>query len=102
MRVKTIVIAAALVVAIVWGCSKSGDSTPNPSGAGLLAYRGESAGGSKAGPGAVQGTGWGTIKGQFVFAGSPPSLGNLSTGGKDSQQGDQERCDLRSSRLSHA
>lgn len=29
------------------------------------------------------GTGWGTLKGRFLYAGDPPKLGFVSTGGKD-------------------
>ena len=49
-------------------------------------------GGAAGGTAAAQptGTGWGTLKGVFKLAGSPPSAGELSTGGKDREVcGDQ-------------
>lgn len=36
-----------------------------------------------AGAAAATGTGWGSLKGQFVLDGAAPALANLSTGGKD-------------------
>ncbi len=43
----------------------------------------EGSGSETTGEAASTGTGWGALKGRFLFDGSPPALGSISTGGKD-------------------
>lgn len=76
--------AAALAVALT-GCPRPSGYSPEPDKS--LVQQIRSGGGAvvaaaDAGP-VASGTGWGAIKGQFVFDGNPPALNNLSTGGKD-------------------
>ncbi len=44
---------------------------------------GEGSGSEEGGPAAATGTGWGTLRGKFIFAGEIPTLAPISTGGKD-------------------
>lgn len=44
---------------------------------------GEGSGSEEGGAAASSGTGWGTLKGKFTFAGDIPTLAPISTGGKD-------------------
>lgn len=44
---------------------------------------GEGSGSEDGGEAAAAGTGWGTLKGRFLFDGAAPAIGRVSTGGKD-------------------
>ncbi len=44
---------------------------------------GAGSGSDAAGEAAVTGTGWGGLKGRFLFEGAAPAIGRVSTGGKD-------------------
>src|SRR5688572_10672186 len=71
---------------VVAGCSSpNSDPLPNMQTVGFIRGGAASSGGATAGPAAVVGEGWGTLKGVFVFAGDPPSPKTLPTGGKDPQ-----------------
>jgi hypothetical protein len=69
---------AAMVVVPLAGCGRNADLGPvaNPEAAAAI-YSALTAGKSEAGGGAAAastGTGWATIKGQFVFDGDPPQM----------------------------
>lgn len=78
-------LCVAVAATALTGCPRPSGYSPEPDAS--LVQQIRAGGGSAAAvadAGAVAGgTGWGTLKGQFVFDGSPPSLSNLSTGGKD-------------------
>jgi hypothetical protein len=77
------VLCAAAAMAVV-GCGSS-SSFPEPAAQATVVSemrKADSLGGGGAG-GAGGGTGWGTLKGRFVFNGAPPALANIPTGGKD-------------------
>jgi len=78
-------LAAGLCLPIVVaasGCSSS-YADPEPNQATVAAMRKASEGGATAQVAASTGTGWGGLKGQFLFQGTPPTPGVLATGGKD-------------------
>src|SRR5262245_60758067 len=67
------------------GCSGSSNPDPRPNVPVALTMRRESGGGGKtvAAEATSKGTDWGSLKGVFVYQGTPPALKALSTGGKD-------------------
>jgi len=77
----------SLAVAVMYGCSRSAPSAPAPDDAvAVKMYRSNQSGSSGAetpGTTVVTGTGFGTLKGKFVFGGTAPSRELVSTGGKD-------------------
>jgi len=76
---------AALTVAGVSGCRKAAALNPAPDIKVAKELRGGSGGGAAthAVTAEATGTGWGTLKGKFVFAGEAPPQSFLSTAGKD-------------------
>jgi len=80
-------ICLGLTLSSAVGCSESTAVRPEPNkelAATLRSGAGSGAAGGSAEEAPVStGTGWGTIKGRFVYAGDPPVLAPLSTGGKD-------------------
>jgi hypothetical protein len=70
------------LMAVASGCSSSyADPDPNMATVATIRKAGEGAATTQAA--APTGTGWGGLKGQFVFQGTPPTPGVLATGGKD-------------------
>ena len=79
-------IAACLIAASLSGCGSSNpDPLPEEQVVGMLRGGGEASAAAAVGPAAVVGEGWGTLKGTFVFGGTPPAPKFLPTGGKDAQ-----------------
>lgn len=78
-------LGVALVAAALTGCPRPAGYSPEPDESLVQQIRsgGGAVAAADAGSTVATGTGWGTLKGQFVFDGNPPSLNNLSTGGKD-------------------
>ncbi len=78
-------IVAALLA--VCGCGRVEQFDPEPDASVVAAFRAGGGGDAAASAGeaaaTATGTGWGTLRGTFVFAGDPPAVKNLSTGGKD-------------------
>src|SRR5262245_47008479 len=67
------------------GCARPAQTTPAPSGRGVVYYRNQDktkAEGAQAGPAA---TGWASLKGVFKLSGAVPQLKPLPTGGKDGE-----------------
>ena len=82
---RSIMLIVAVALLPTFGCGRNRD--PQADTKVVMAIR-ESGGKSTAGatgPVAPVGDGWGTLKGVFVLDGTPLSLPNLSTGGKDGQ-----------------
>jgi plastocyanin len=77
-------LACLLLIGVV-GCGTSTMPEPKPDPAQALALRAGGENGSTPGTTTevATGTGWGTLKGVFRFKGTAPSVGFLSTGGKD-------------------
>jgi hypothetical protein len=75
--------SVALLLISVGGCGPGVQVDPSPQVQAAVALR--SSGGQQATHAAVvsTGTGWGTLKGVFKFAGNAPAEGFLSTAGKD-------------------
>jgi hypothetical protein len=88
-RLKTSLLTLTALVAFVGGCDRRVTVDPeidydSPEVEQIItAIRagGEGSGSEEAA--ASTGTGWGSLKGKFVFAGDPPAMGSVSTGGKD-------------------
>ncbi len=75
-----------LALAVLAGCSSENpDPLPNMQTVGFIRGGAASSTGATAGPAAVVGEGWGTLKGVFVYAGDPPSPKTLPTNNKDPQ-----------------
>lgn len=55
---------------------------------------GAGSGSDAAGEAAPTGTGWGTLKGRFLFDGAPPAIASISTGGKDADMCGDRAPDL--------
>ena len=82
----TLLGCAGLLLAARSGCRKAAAINPAPDLKVAKELRAGSGGGeATATAQAAQptGTGWGALKGKFVFAGDPPAAAFLSTGGKD-------------------
>jgi hypothetical protein len=75
----TVTVLLALV-----GCErKFYDPHPAPDAEVVAMIRAGGGGAATAETAAASGTGWATLKGQFVLDGDPPELASISTGGKD-------------------
>ncbi len=81
----TLTVAAALLASVT-GCKKPSPITPEIDTKAAIDLRGgggEAAGGATTAEAQPTGTGWGTLKGKFVYAGDAPAPTFLSTAGKD-------------------
>lgn len=82
----TLILAVAgLVLVGTSGCRKAIAINPAPNVSVAKELRAGSGGGEAAATQTAEptGTGWGALKGKFVFAGDPPAAAFLSTAGKD-------------------
>ncbi|HWC90862.1 MAG TPA: hypothetical protein VG433_14430 [Pirellulales bacterium] len=80
------VAALAAVMLLVAGCGRGVQVDPAPQEQLALALRKAGGGGKSTAHAVVStGTGWGTLKGVFHFAGGPPAGSFMSTAGKDTE-----------------
>lgn len=81
------VLLLACCAVVLTGCTDNSLSLPAPQASVVEELRAAGAEGGEVAEtesAAPAGTGWATIKGRFVFDGTPPSPRTLATGGKDS------------------
>jgi hypothetical protein len=74
---------AALLLAVVCGCEDAAFPTPRADRELVQKIRSGAGGGAGAAEAAPTGTGWGTLRGQFVLDGALPALADIPAGGQD-------------------